>query len=146
MVHGEGKWSSRKGTRALGILTKYFNELCSTEMLIFCLLLGLYLLCIRRWAQQLHLAGKGKDETLLREQESQSWDVQMGRGKMWEGNVWRRTREERTNVKSEGRAEQNSAELYGWLFWVGSNIWIKGRYSIHADEPGCSKMWWKSER
>lgn len=131
---------------------------------LFLLLLDLYLPCLSWWAQ-LHLAGKGgkkvlrgilfqsgrRHETLLREQERQSWDVQMGT----ETDVRRKCVERDGRGKNRGEewgkgcyeiwgqellAEQGSAEVYGWLVWVYLNLWISVRYIIHADGPRCSKI------
>lgn len=147
VAHGEGKWGTRKGPAALGILPKSFNECCSMEMLI-----SSFPRLTPALPQQVSTAmpsrKRGKeviwggfsqsgrrDESLLRKQEWESCGVQIGaetdrcekelcRG-VWRGKDQSEEWEEGC-YKISGPAliaEQGSA-VYRWLFWVDLNLWI----------------------
>lgn len=92
----------------------------------------------------------GRNETLLKGQERQSWDVQVGT----ETDVRRRCvdgdRRGKNRYEEWGKAcyeiwgpeliaEQDTAEVYGWLLWVNLNLCIL-RCSTHANEFRCSKI------
>lgn len=90
------------------------------------------------------------NRTLLREEEMQSWDVQVET----ETNVRRRCvdGDQRGNNKCEewGKAyceiwgpeliaEQGTEQIYGWLLWVNLNLCIL-RCSTYAYEFRCSRI------
>lgn len=141
VTHGEGKWGTRKGPGALGILPKSFNECCSMEMLI-----SSFPRLTPALPQQVSTAmasrKRGKEVvwggffqwegwitgTEAREGELECADRNRNRcEKELRRGVWRG----KDSCEEWGEccfkisgpaliAEQGSAEVYGWLFWVKS--------------------------